>query len=213
MRAEGLDAVTIDALGTVLELVDPVPALQLALAKHRLARTDDDVAAAFRAEVAHYVPRAHLGRDERALRALQLESTAVFLDALDAPLSAGRFAPEFLAAVTFRPLPGVQQALERLRATGLALACVSNWDETLSEHLARAGLAGFFDTVVTSARAGAPKPDPRVFHLALADLGVEPGRALHIGDGDVDRDGAHAAGLAFEPTPVVTLPARLGLDG
>jgi hypothetical protein len=32
-----------------------------------------------------------------------------------------------------------------------------------------------------------------------------------VGDEDVDRDGARAAGLAFEPTPLATLPERLGL--
>jgi HAD superfamily hydrolase (TIGR01509 family) len=84
---------------------------------------------------------------------------------------------------------------------------------TLPEHLCATGLDGFFATAVTSARAGAPKPDPRLFRLALGELGVEPGRALHIGDSDADREGAQAAGIAFAPTPVVTLPARLGLDG
>jgi FMN phosphatase YigB (HAD superfamily) len=50
-----------------------------------------------------------------------------------------------------------------------------------------------------------------VFRLALERLGVSAGRALHVGDGDADRDGAAAAGLAFEPAPLATLPERLGL--
>jgi putative hydrolase of the HAD superfamily len=93
----------------------------------------------------------------------------------------------------------------------LALACVSNWDVSLRSQLGRAGLGGLFDTVVSSAEAGAAKPDPVVFRLALDRLGVPPARALHVGDGDADREGAAAAGLVFEPTPLATLPERLGL--
>ena len=55
------------------------------------------------------------------------------------------------------------------------------------------------------------KPEAAVFVIALDRLGVAPERTLHIGDGDGDRDGAAAAGLAFEPPPVATLPERLGL--
>jgi putative hydrolase of the HAD superfamily len=77
--------------------------------------------------------------------------------------------------------------------------------------MGRAGFAGFFTAIVSSAEAGAAKPDPEVFHLALERLGVSADRALHVGDGDVDRDGAAAAGLAFAPAPLATLPERLGL--
>ena len=49
------------------------------------------------------------------------------------------------------------------------------------------------------------------FERALAELGVPASRALHIGDEDVDRLGAGAAGLAFAPPPLATLPERLGL--
>jgi FMN phosphatase YigB (HAD superfamily) len=42
-------------------------------------------------------------------------------------------------------------------------------------------------------------------------MGVEAGRALHVGDDDADRAGAEAAGLAFEPVPLATVPERIGL--
>jgi putative hydrolase of the HAD superfamily len=119
--------------------------------------------------------------------------------------------PAYVQALEFRPLPGAVAALTRLRSAGLALACVSNWDVSLHEHVADLGLTHLFVTVVTSAEAGAPKPDARPFHLALEHVGIGPGRALHIGDSDADRSGAQAAGLAFEPAPLATLPARVGL--
>jgi len=113
--------------------------------------------------------------------------------------------------MVFRPFDGAVPALERLRAAGLGLACVSDWDIGLQEQLAKVGLDHLFDVVLTSAEAGAPKPEPALFLEALSRLRVEPGRALHVGDGDTDRNGAHAAGLAFEPVPLATVPERLGL--
>ena len=209
--AKGLDAVTVDAMGTVVELSDPVPRLQEALARHGEQHDSNPVRDAFAEEVAYYLPRAHEGRDEASLAALRVACAGVFLDALGAELHAGEFAPDFAGALRFRALEGAERSLARLRAAGLALACVSNWDLSLAAYLEEAGLADHFDTVVSSAEAGAPKPDEAVFRLALERLGVEPERALHVGDGDGDRQGAAAAGLAFEPTPLTTLPERLGI--
>jgi HAD superfamily hydrolase (TIGR01509 family) len=206
-----LDAVTVDAMGTLVELDDPTERLVAALAAAGVERPRADVAAAFRAEVEYYVPRAHEGRDEASLADLGRRCTAVFLQHLGDPLDAEDFAPAFVGSIAFRPLHGAAAALARLQGAGLALACVSNWDVSLAGHLERAGLAGFFATIVSSAEAATPKPDPGVFRLALERLGVSAGRALHVGDGDADRDGAAAAGLAFEPAPLATLPERLGL--
>jgi putative hydrolase of the HAD superfamily len=59
------------------------------------------------------------------------------------------------------------------------------------------GLLERFDAVVTSAEAGASKPDPVVFRSALSRLGVASHRALHCGDDPVrDCAGARAAGIA-----------------
>lgn len=209
--ASALDAVTVDAMGTLVELDDPAPRLQRSLAEHGVKRQLEEVAAAFHAEVAYYLPRTLEGRDEESLADLGRRCTAVFLEHARADLDPAEFAPSFLAGIVFRPLAGAASALERLRQAGLVLACVSNWDVSLTGHLERAGLAGLFSEIVSSAEAGAAKPDPGVFVAALGRLGVQPERALHIGDGDGDRQGAAAAGLAFEPVPLATLPERLGL--
>ena len=209
--AKDLDAVTVDAMGTAVELSDPVPRLQDALARHGEQHDPNPVRDAFAEEVAYYLPRAHEGRDEASLAALRVACAGVFLDALGAKLDAGEFARDFAGALRFRALDGAERSLIRLRAAGFALACVSNWDLSLAAYLEDAGLAHHFDTIVSSAEAGAPKPDQAVFRLALGRLGVEPERALHVGDGGGDRQGAAAAGLAFEPTPLATLPERLGI--
>ena len=56
--------------------------------------------------------------------------------------------------------------------------------------------------MVTSAEAGAPKPDPAVFTCALELLHVRPERALHIGDSDSDEQAAVATGMHFAPAPL-----------
>jgi putative hydrolase of the HAD superfamily len=212
MPSSGLAAVTLDANGTLLALADPAEPLRAALHGRGVERTPDEVRRAFAAEVRHYVPRAHEGRDAATLAALRRDSVGVFLETASADLDPEAFVPAFLDALRFEPLPGVEAALAELRVHGVRLACVANWDITLPDTLARAGLDEYFGAVVSSAEAGAPKPDPRPFLLALQRLGVEPAGAVHCGDEAVDVEGAAAAGLRFAPPPVSTLPARLARE-
>ncbi len=204
MRFTELDAVTVDGYGTLLHLVDPLPALRRALAEHGIEQPEDAVATAFKAEVAHYRPLSHTGRDAASLAALRLDCAGVFLAALGDPLEPAAFVDDFIGALAFMPIPGAGETVARLKARGLRLAVVANWDCALPEHLEQAGLHGLFDTVVTSARAGVAKPDPAIFRLALDELGVEPDRALHVGDEPLDEEGARAAGLRFLPAPLAT---------
>jgi putative hydrolase of the HAD superfamily len=196
MRFADLDAVTLDAFGTLLTLREPVEALTRATGREPLA-----VREALEAEIAYYRPNSHLGRDNATLARLRVECAAVFNQALGTALAPD----EFVGALDYEPLPGIPEALAALRARGLELAVVANWDFALPEHLERIGLARYFSTVVTSAEAGAPKPDPRPFLLALERLGVDPGRALHVGDSEEDELGAAAAGLRFAPAPLADL--------
>ena len=206
MRFADIDAVTVDAYGTLLTLVDPLPALQAALATRGSDRSRAEVKAAFLAEVAHYKPRSLRGGDAASLAALRLECVEVFLataGALDSIEPAG-FVDAFVAALVFEALPGAVASLEDLHRRGIALAMVSNWDCALPEHVERLGLCHLFRTVVASAVAGFEKPDPRIFRVALERLGVEPARALHIGDEPNDEAGAAAAGMRFAGAPLST---------
>ena len=78
----------------------------------------------------------------------------------------------------------------------MKVGIISNWDTRLEGILHGLGLGALIDTVVSSAVVGLHKPDPRIFELACARLGVEPGRCAHVGD-HVYSDvlGARAAGL------------------
>jgi putative hydrolase of the HAD superfamily len=207
----GIDAVTIDAFGTLVELESPVGRLQAALAERGVERDEQSVAAAFASEVEYYLVHKGEGKDADSLLDLRTRCSGVFLTGIAPEVDAEEFAPAFVGSLVFRPLDGVVDALARLRRAGLELACVTNWDIGIGEQLERARLADYLSAVVSSAETGAEKPDPRVFEEALARLCVPPGRAVHIGDDEADQAGALAAGLGFEAPPLATLPARLGL--
>jgi putative hydrolase of the HAD superfamily len=204
-----VEAVTIDAYGTLVALRDPVLPLRAALAARGVDRSDEEVGRAFAAEVAFYVDRSHEGRDEATLALLRRDCAGVFLEAAGVELDPSAFAPDFVAALEFEELPGAEDACRALAARGIRLAVVSNWDVGLHEHLAALGLDRLLDAVVTSAEAGAPKPAPRVFTLALERLGVPAERAVHVGDSEADAEGARAAGLGFEPAPLADAAARI----
>jgi putative hydrolase of the HAD superfamily len=208
MRFADLDAVTVDGFGTVVTLADPVPALRDALRELGIDRSSARVASAFAAEGAHYRARSHLGSDQTSLARLRRECVGVFLAELGASLKAEAFVEPFLGALRFEPVPGAVETIEHLRERRLRLALVANWDRSLHERLDELGLASFFDAVITSAEAGAPKPDPRIFELALDRLGARPDRTLHVGDEPVDEEGARAARLHFAPAPLATAFAR-----
>lgn len=107
------------------------------------------------------------------------------------------------AGLWTRVVPGSIDALRRLADTRVALGVVSNADGTIAELLVAgkvcqvgAGEGVPVTIVVDSHVVGIAKPDPRIFAIALADLGVVPERAVHVGDtAHADVEGALAAGV------------------
>jgi phosphoglycolate phosphatase len=94
-----------------------------------------------------------------------------------------------------RLYPGVIEALERLRAAKLKLACVTNKASAFTTPLLeKSGLAKFFDAVATSDLAGSRKPAPGLILHACRALEVAPHEAAVIGDSANDAEAARAAG-------------------
>jgi putative hydrolase of the HAD superfamily len=182
-------AVFLDALGTLVELEPPWISLR--------DRVPDEVGdgqlkAALRAEMAYYREHAHEGRDARSLAELRERCAALVSEQLGVEISVD----ELVEAIRFDPYPDVESALTGLRDRGLRLIAVSNWDCSLPRVLERCGLGGMLDGTVTSAEAGARKPDPAIFSAALELAGCEAAEALHVGDTEEeDVVGARAAGI------------------
>ncbi|MEM8924042.1 MAG: HAD family hydrolase [Actinomycetota bacterium] len=94
-------------------------------------------------------------------------------------------------------------AFHRLTATGMPCAIVSNNVGTAPEQMREHGVCQVGDgplpsvaAIVDSALEGVAKPDPAIFTPALEALGVEPARALYVGDTvHADIHGAANAGM------------------
>ncbi len=87
--------------------------------------------------------------------------------------------------------PEVIPALEAL-GEQFRLIAVTNGNANLESI----GIRHLFDDVVTAAMAGAAKPAPAVFDMAVQVGGASKAETLHVGDHPLyDVDGARAAGL------------------
>jgi putative hydrolase of the HAD superfamily len=193
-------AILLDAMGTLLTFAPPAPLLRAQLRERLGVEVGAGAAAAaIRAEIAYYRAHLHEGADAAGLADLRRRSAEAMRPALGAG-AAGAGSEELtaalLASLRFEAYADAAPALRRLRAAGIRLAVLSNWDVSLHERLAETGLAGLVDAAVASAEVGCAKPDPRIFAVALARLGVDPPSAWHVGDSpDADVAGARAAGV------------------
>ncbi|HEY8291456.1 MAG TPA: HAD family hydrolase [Thermomicrobiales bacterium] len=98
----------------------------------------------------------------------------------------------------WRILPGALEAVEALNTEGFRLAVISNAPSHLfvEEAVAKIGLRPFFSPVMSSALAGARKPDAGLFLTVASAWELDPATIVVIGDGlRADIEGAHAAGM------------------
>ena len=82
----------------------------------------------------------------------------------------------------WRVFDDVHPTLRALRARGLRLGVLSNWDHRLGPLLDRLELTAAFDEVVVSCQEGVAKPDLRLFQRAEQHAGSEPREIVHVGD-------------------------------
>ncbi len=189
------DAVLLDAFGTLIDIDQPFPRLRRSLRDHLgVTVSAADSERAFRAEMSFYADHCHEGSDAEALAGLRARCAAIVLDELGIDADPARAAVLLADSIAFRVFADVAPLLAGLERAGVAVAVVSNWDCSLPETLAEVGIA--IEHVFDSASSGSSKPDPGMFHRALAVLGVAPERALHVGDTEeADGQGARAAGI------------------
>lgn len=188
-RAGPGTALLVDAANTLLHLDERVGETYARIAAgHGLALDPHAVEARFRAAIRRTTARSSDGRSwwRRIVTAATGSADPALFDALYAYYAN----PE-----VWHLAPGALDAFDRLRATGCAVAIVSDWDERLRPLLGAKGVLDRVDVAAISCEVGFDKPDPRLFLAACDAVGVTPARALHVGD-DPDRDaaGARAAG-------------------
>lgn len=147
-------------------------------------------------EVGHQI-YAYLGRssefwkmyDERVMDALGIRSHRERIE------ESIRYVFEDPSNVRLFPeAPGVLASLqERGYRTGL----ISNHHDGLLRILKHYRLEPWLNTITYSQEAGAEKPNPEVFTLALRRAGCRPFEAVHVGDSiESDVEGARRSGIA-----------------
>jgi len=211
-------AVLLDAVGTTIRLREPVGATYARIAREHGVeipawRLDDAFARVVRA-AAPMPPgddAAERGwwrdRVREVFRAAdQMQRFADFEACFDALFAHFARADAWIAA------PEAARAIAALRDGGRRVAIASNFDHRLPAILEGLGLT--VDLVWLPRDAGTAKPDPAFFARACERLGIEPARAIAVGD-DAARDleAARRAGLAAidvaSLASLAELPARL----
>jgi len=164
-----------------------------------LADTFEDLAAAVNQVRAAYglaawsvaQVRAQVGHGVRAL----MRACVPGLDASEQAAAVSRFLAFYSAHLLDRThaYPGVREALAAL-SESLPMAVLSNKPETQTRAIVQGlGLAGFFRGVYGGDSFDAMKPDPLALARVLERLGIPNGRAVLIGDSEVDVLTARAA--------------------
>lgn len=90
---------------------------------------------------------------------------------------------------------GIKPLLEKLRASGVKTAVVSNKADYGVQELCKEYFNGLFDYAVGEREGIRRKPAPDAVNEALRVLGIDKSEAVYIGDSDVDFETAKNAEL------------------
>ncbi len=110
----------------------------------------------------------------------------------------------------WQPYADTAATLRELRSAGVPVAVVSNIGFDIRPHFAAWGLTDLVDAFVLSFEVGRCKPDPGIFLKACAAIGVDPQRALMVGDSTADA-GAVQVGCATLVLPAAEVGRANGL--
>ncbi len=100
------------------------------------------------------------------------------------------------------PYPGAAQTLQRLRAAGVRVACVTNKEARLTGLLLRHhGLLEAFDLVIGGDTLAQKKPHASVLQHVAQHFGLPLHSVAHVGDSATDVNAARNAGVAAWAVP------------
>jgi len=99
--------------------------------------------------------------------------------------------------MTFVLFDDVLPALKVLKQRNFVMGLLTNLAKKMDTICRELGLEPYLDVVVTSEEAGADKPSPLIFQMALQRAGVEASEAVHVGDQyKMDVLGARGVGIS-----------------
>ena len=85
-----------------------------------------------------------------------------------------------------RPYNGMMEALLRLKADGMKLACITNKNDEPAQKLIKQFFPDIFDYVKGSVEGVERKPSPEPIEKCLYSLGIENSDTVYVGDTEVD---------------------------
>jgi FMN phosphatase YigB (HAD superfamily) len=110
------------------------------------------------------------------------------------------------------PYPDTAAVLRQLKVCGMRIGIVSDIHYHLAPHFDHYGLGQFVDSYTLSFEHRVQKPDPRLFQIALEQLGVTAAESLMVGDRANRDGGAAAVGITTLILPPVKNYTARGLD-
>jgi putative hydrolase of the HAD superfamily len=122
-------------------------------------------------------------------------------------LALGHILPgrEVLAVLAGAIRPAMVEALDRLKAEGFALGCITNNVPTgHGAGMARSddrkdayeAIFARFDHTIESSKAGVRKPDPKIYQMMCDALSVTPGQCVYLDDLGINCKPAAMLGMA-----------------
>jgi putative hydrolase of the HAD superfamily len=122
--------------------------------------------------------------------------------------------------------PAMVSALDRLKAEGFGLGCITNnvkagrgvaMARSEDKALHMASIMARFDHVIESSKAGVRKPDPRIYLMMCDLLGTEPAACVYLDDLGINCKpaatlGMHAIKVTSGEQALADLEAAVGLS-
>ena len=95
----------------------------------------------------------------------------------------------------FEPEPAVVDLLVELHEGGTRMALLSNAGLDFGDPFRRAPWGTLMERVFVSAEMGLVKPDPEIYRVAMAELGIEPAETVFVDNKLVNVEAATALGI------------------
>jgi putative hydrolase of the HAD superfamily len=168
----------------------------------------EDFAAALGVEHDAFMQRWRQISNNRTLGDFQTVEASIehVCDQMGAPVKTEQLAKavDIRLELTRRALAPKADALStvaQLKTAGFKVGLLSNCSIEIPLVWPETDLAEWFDAAIFSSRERLKKPDPRIYNLACARLGVPPEDCLYIADGE-NHELAAAAGVGMHPVLV-----------
>lgn len=137
-----------------------------------------------------------IGRNENDTRALALAAFGADFDFEDFRAEVARLCHNYMQQQGIPVKKGVQELLDFLKEQGYRIALASSSSrQSVLRNLERAGIASYFEEIISGDMVEHSKPRPDIYLLACEKLGVEPKAAYAIEDSPNGIRAAHGAGM------------------